>query len=345
VRGRVLLASGAPAAGSRVVLRGLDVPSTVASTAADGTFLLLARGGSASFVVSPPPGSGLPQATTETSAALTIDESAPPPTLELRWNDLAAADLRVQVTDSGGRPAGGARILAQGSLGTVATLRVVRPDGSTADLPAAGSLRVDTLTAADGSAAFSRLPVGPYTLLVAPADATAGAITSAAVTVATGDASVHAVRLGSPVRLAGKLEGAGDLSGVRITATDVGTDVAPPPLVTTAAADGSFALPVSPRRRYLLVAQPPADSPFARTFLGGGAVEASSFVLRGRLPARLPFHGRVVDAQRGGVANTVVKVFCFPGAPGCPDATVPLAETVSGDDGSFDVSLPDPQSR
>jgi hypothetical protein len=148
------------------------------------------------------------------------------------------------------------------------------------------------------------------------------------------------------VPLAGSLLGTGDLGGVRVTATDIGTDVSTPLLVTSSAADGSFTFAVSPRRRYLLVADPPAGSRFARTFVGSGPVEASGFGLRQRLPTRLSFRGRVFgDAQKGGYPDTLVKVFCLPGAPDCPDPTVPLAETVSAADGGFELGLPDPATR
>jgi hypothetical protein len=53
----------------------------------------------------------------------------------------------------------------------------------------------------------------------------------------------------------------------------------------------------------------------------------------------------VGDAQRSGVPDTLVKVFCLPGAPDCLDPTIPLGEAVSGGDGSFELGLPDPASR
>ena len=69
-------------------------------------------------------------------------------------------------------------------------------------------------------------------------------------------------------------------------------------------------------------------------------------MLRQTLPTRISFIGRVVsDLQRSGIPDTVIKIFCFPGAPDCPDPTIPLGEAVSGPDGKFEVALPDPSSR
>jgi hypothetical protein len=205
-------------------------------------------------------------------------------------------------------------------------------------------MRVEAVTGADGVARFGRLTLGAYTALVAPAAPDSGAITSARLLNETGGGGI--VRLAPRARLAGALVGTGDLGGVRLTATDLATDLAAPPLVTTSAPDGSFAFEVSPRRRYLIVADPPAASRFARTFVGGGSVEASSFALRQRLPARLPFRGRVVaDTQRTGFADTPIKVFCLAGAPDCADPTTALAEGITAADGSFELGLPDPASR
>jgi hypothetical protein len=349
VHGHVTGDGGVPLPDSRVALRGTGAPSTVGRTAADGSFEVLARGGSVSLVASPPPGSGLPEvAVADTSNALVLDEAQPAPTLELRLDPLPAANLRMQVLDPDGHPVRGARVLAQASLGQVGVLTVVSPSGAPpVALPAMGTMRAEVVTAADGSAALARLPEGRYTLLVAPdATVTDAAISAAAVVVDAADTSVRAVQLARKARIFGILAGSGDLGKVRLVATDVGTDLAVPPLVGMLGADGSFSFAVSPRRRYLLLAQPPPGSPFARSFVGNGTVEASPFGLRARLPASLPFRGRAIsDVQRDGVRDTVMKVFCFPGAADCPDPTVPLAETITAADGAFELALPDPASR
>jgi hypothetical protein len=342
VRGRVATTGGA-LSDARIVLRGATTPSTVGRTGPDGAFEVLARADSFAFVASPPPGSGLPEVVAGPVPELAISEGAPAPEVTLVWNAQTYANGAVTVLGLDGRPVAQARVRVEATLPDAATVTVTRA-GASATLSAPGSMRVEAVTGADGVARLGRLPAGTYQALVAPDPASPAAITSAPVVFGGGGATT--VRLAAKIRLAGALLGEGDRSGVRITATDVGTDLEVPPLVTTSAADGSFALPLSARRRYLLLADPPGGSRFARTFVGAGPIEPSDFVLRQRLPLRLPFHGRVVgDAQRTGFADTLVKVFCFPGAPDCPDPTIPLAETITGSDGTFDMALPDPATR
>ena len=105
--------------------------------------------------------------------------------------------------------------------------------------------------------------------------------------------------------------------------------------------DGSYALPVSPRRRYALIAHPPSESAFATTFIGSGPWEATDFVITQSLRIRRPWAARVVGVRpQSGVAGAAVSIYCHPDAVDCPDPTVPLAESATAPDGSFQVAVP-----
>jgi len=341
VRGALAAAGGAIADG-RVVLRVGDLVSTVARTGSDGGFEVLSRAGAFSLVASPPPGSGLPELQAGPAPELTLTDGVPAPSLALRWNTLPTVDGLVTVLGPDGRPMANARVHLEARLPAAGALAVGMPGGFVT-LPAVGTMRVEAVTGADGVAHLGRLASGEYAGVVAP-PAAGAAITGARLVIDSGAA--RTIRVQAPVSLRGALLGTGDLSSIRLTATDVGADVTAPPLAALSAADGSFVLAVSPGRRYVIVADPPPGSPFARGFVGDGQVEASSFVLRQPVPRRLAFRGRVLaDGQTAGFSDTLLKVFCLAGSPGCADATAPLAETVTGSDGSFELGLPDPATR
>jgi hypothetical protein len=343
VRGRAASAGGA-IQDARVVLRGSGIPSTVGRSGADGEFEVLARSGTYGLVIAPPRESGLPEG--QLPPALTLGEGTPGPRVDFTWHAVNGVNAALAVQDAAGRPLARARVRAEAPLAEVGIATITPAGGAPVAQPAPGTMRLDLVTDAGGVARLGSVPRASYAVIVAPANSAEGAITAA--TVSFTDAGTRTVQLSPRSRLTGRLSGpsGASLGGVRITATDVGTDLAVPAEVAETAADGSFTLSVSARRKYLLVAQPPPGSPYARSFVGAGPVEASEFPLRQTLPVRISFSGRVVsDVQRSGIAETVIKVFCFPGAADCPDATVPLAEAVTGPDGTFELALPDPSSR
>lgn len=349
VAGRIADSRGA-VVDARVVLRAA-VPSTVGRSGSDGTYQVLARSGAFAVTISPPPGSGLPEAQVlagpDGSPPVAITEGSPGPTIDFAWDAIDAAELSVRVVDGQDRVMPQTRVRVQAPLARAGTLTVrAAGGGAPATLEAAGNIRLDGETDGTGVVRFGRVPRAPYAVLVVPGAGAGGAITSA--TVSHVQAGTYTVRLGRMARILGALTGpAGSaLGGVRIVATDVGMDLATSPVVAETAADGSFALPVSPRRRYLVLAHPPAGSGFARTFVGSGPIEASELPLRQVLPPRLVVDGQLVsDQNRYGIPGVVIKVFCDRGSSDCPDPAVPLAEAVTGAEGRFQLGVADPLGR
>lgn len=342
VRGKISDSRGA-LAGTRVVLRGSALSSTVASTKTDGTFEVLARAGQFSLVAAPPPGLGLPQVVS--LAPVTVSDFAAFGFIDLVWRSIPTVVTTVGVRGLDRRPVAGARVVLQANLPDVATASVEDGHGAKSDLPVAGAMTVEAITDAEGNASFGPLPVGAYSATILPDSTRVEAITTVPIVVSPA-AAVQNVSLIPKGMLVGKLTGEGSLSNIRVTATDVGTDLVAQPVAVTTGPDGSFSIPVSPRRRYLVMAQPPVDGPFARTFVGNGPVEMTGAPFVQRMRTRRLWSARVVSArQPTGVAGAVLRIYCHPDAFGCADPSVAVAETVSGFDGSFQASLPDPSSR
>jgi hypothetical protein len=203
-------------------------------------------------------------------------------------------------------------------------------------------MRDERTSGADGTVVFPTLPRGDYTVTVVPSEGRPEAITTTKLEVTANGPAVRPIVLAARMPLKGKLTGEGNLDSIAVIATDVGNDVLVAPIEGKSAADGSFTLNVSPGRRYLLLAQPPAQSPFARTQIGVGPVEATEFVITYKMRPRIAWTGRVRAGNRAaGIAGAVIKAYCYPGTIECPDPNLPLAEAVSGPDGSFSTWLPD----
>jgi len=338
VRGRIMRA-GSGQDRTRVVLRGALLASTVASTASDGSFEVLVRPGVDTFVASPLARTGLPEVVMPVPASLS---SAPGARIDLVWRALATERVTLAIRAADGAPVAGSRVRLKANLAAVADAKVTDSVESPWS-PVAGVMRDEQISGADGTVVFPPLPHGDYTVTVVPAQGRAEAITTTNLVVKANAPAVQPIVLAARVPLSGQLTGQGDLSNIAVIATDVGSDVLVAPIEGATARDGSFILSVSPGRRYLLLAQPPAQSPFARTQLGVGPVEATEFALTHKMRARIAWTGRVHSAESPttGIPGALIKAYCYPGTIECADPTVPLAEAVSGPDGSFSTWLPD----
>lgn len=338
VRGRIMRAGGGQA-GTRVVVRGPLLASTVASTASDGSFEVLVRPGVDTFVASPPAGSGLPEVVMPAPAGL---GSNPGLRIDLAWRSLATERVTLAIRAADGAPVAGSRVRLKANLPEVADAKVTDSVESPWS-PVAGVMREERTSGADGTVVFPLLPRGDYTVTVVPAEGRTEAITTTSLVVLANAPAVRPIVLAARVPLTGQLIGQGDLANIAVIATDVGSDVLVPPIEGATARDGSFILSVSPGRRYLLLAHPPAQSLFARTQIGVGPVEATEFAITHKMRARIAWTGRVHSAENPttGIPGAIIKAYCYPGTIECADPTVPLAEAVSGPDGSFSTWLPD----
>jgi hypothetical protein len=166
VTGVVRDPAGAVLAGAKLQLAVDGVPSTVATTAADGSFALRAAtgGGPVTLEVTPPGASGLPRLAATSSA---LDLSMP---LQIRYAaNVTLKNLAGTVVRRLGAPVAGAGVMVVGSLAAVGTVT------AGASVSATGEVRITSST--DGSGAL-------------PAMLVPSAALSAVVSVAAGDRSV-----------------------------------------------------------------------------------------------------------------------------------------------------------
>ena len=205
-----------------------------------------------------------------------------------------------------------------------------------------GDVRFALHPALDGTLTTGGVPRGVYKMTVFPASATAkDAVTTTTLDLSAGSLGPLAVALAPKVMLKGKLLPAAEAWGVRLVALDDGG--LPVEAEADAGRDGAFAIAVSPLRRYFLRARPRPDQALARVSFPVVTVASADVVVQDRaMPAALLYAGRVVDPSLQGVGTALVQAYCLATTPGCTDATVPVAETVTRSDGTFQLMLPDP---
>jgi hypothetical protein len=341
VAGTVVDAGGQPVKGATIVLRNGDSVSTPGTTDATGAFHLRARAGTFGVTVVSPLAAGGLEAKLGVADGLVVDATAPTPPLavKLQTGTLVTGTVALSAQDKDSlTPAARVSLTPAAPLGQVATLAI----GAGAPKPLAGDLRFSLHPAADGTVTTGGVPPGSYSLTVFPAKADASdGVTTAALTLTAAGAQPAQVSLAQKVMLTGKLLPAAESWGVQLLAFDAGGL----PVVSQASAgpDGSFQLPVSRNRAYHLRALPKPDQVLARASFP--TITVANQDPPGQsydMPPALLFAGRVVDPSLQGVSTALVQAFCFANAPGCVDATVPVAETVTRSDGSFQLMLPDP---
>jgi hypothetical protein len=355
VTGKTLAANGQAVADARVVLANRDPSkpsqpadllfSSVGRADAQGNYALHAQPPGPYWVsVSPPNGSGLPEALAPYSISLPGDS-----VISFQWAAQPKAGLTLSVRDSTGTvPLPGARVrLSSAQATTVGTLTVA----GVGTQDAVGNVRIEATTSSSGMVTFANLPAGvSYTLLIAPAalgPTAATTVLSVSVPVEGATLEVRAAeqRWIRGQLLSGATGAAPDWSKVRVVAYDRSTDTPEPPQTVNARSDGSYAIGVSSGRAYVVLVVPEVGSGLARTFMGPGALESSEFFLPQRVPAAMPWSALVMDEYQRPLAGTALQIFCEASWPRCVDPTVPLAETTSEAGGAFDLELPDPATR
>jgi len=341
ITGTVADAGGKPVAGATVVLREGDLVSTTGKTDATGAFRLRARAGTFGLTVATPLGAGTLEATLASAGGLVVDATAPTPPLAIKLQTTALVSGTVVLSPTSPASLGAdarVSIATAAPLSNVATLTV----GTGAARALTGDMRFSLNPGADGSVGTGAVPPGIYDVTVFPATATSSdAVTQVTLDLTKGSIPSLPVPLAQKVMLTGQLLPAAASSGVRILAQDEGG--LPVSAEADAGPDGSFALAVSPFLPYRLRAVPRADQALAQASFPvvtvmGKAVAGLDYAM----PPALLFAGRVVDPGLQGVGTALVQAFCIANAPGCTDATVPVAETITRSDGTFQLMLPDP---
>jgi hypothetical protein len=359
VRGTVIDGAGAPVRDARVILRAGALTSTVGVSDASGAFDLRVREGTFGLVVSPAPGSGLPEAHVVgplQAAPGAVSAPSPPiagaglafpgvagrARLTVQWKALPKVRLSLQVRSVGGTAEDArVRVELDPPLLQVASVRFTATDGSVATLSAQGQLRATVTADGAGRVELPGLPAGRYRVTAAPGEGLGGAATTAWVD-ATRDADAQLV-LAERVRVPGQLLPAGDTAGVRVVAIDTGADLARPLSTATVGVDGTYTIELEPRRGYLFMAEPPTASRFARhAFHRIDAVDLTTTAPERTLPRGLAWSGSVQADGRPRVPGVGLQLFCDPTMPECFDSTRPVAEGTSDAEGSFRLVLPDP---
>jgi len=328
IRGAVRAPDGAAIAGATVQLSIDGVPSTVATTAADGSFTvgLVLGGATATVEVMPPAASGLPRLSASLAATALVGA------LDLRYTANAApvalGDVRLA---RAGAPLGDARVTIVGSLpaGRFAT-------DATA-IAATGTVRIAGRTDPQGVLAGLRVSPGPLSAVVVagPAD-----VAVVAVDASSGPIASLEVPPMQPIATAALAPAGGaGLAGATLDLVPVGALAAAggPELHASAGADGALSALVAPGGHYDLRFRDPAARAAPLTIADR---VAASIATSYRLPAALAIRGTVQLGGNQALPSAVVQVLCD-ACSGLERAT-PIAEAVSDGAGRFVVTVPDP---
>jgi hypothetical protein len=346
--------AGRPVAGARVVLRRGELPSTIAVSDASGALTLRARAGRLAAFIVPPASTGLPRISVGASGdpGIALDGAAPSLTLGLVWNPVVTAALSVEVRTPDGMtamPGAVVRVISRGSRPPDGTLTARAGSSAPVMLPGLGVNDVELATGATGVAVFPPLPVGSYDVTVVPA-AMAGtrapaAITSLSVTLPAAGLS-QTVTLAPKAQLAGRLLPLTDSPGAQVTAIDQSTPAGGSVVTAPVGADGTYTLVVDPGRSYRLLAEPPPGVMRARAVLATvTSTPGTTQVGDATLPVGRPVSGIVMSGQgltAPALRNVLIQAFCPAVSTKCLDPTFPLADAISGEDGSFRLVLPEP---
>lgn len=332
VTGTVHDPADAPLAGARVQLSIDGVPSTLATTAADGSFALQAvpvAGADVTVQVTPPGASGLPRLSA-TSAA--FDLGGP---LSIRYAPGLAlpVDLAGTQVARRGAPVAGSQVMVVGTLAAAGTVTA----GIAAN--ATGDVRISATAG----------PAGKLPSLLVPA-----AALSAVVTVAPGDLAVAALDTtagvpGSldappmqPIATAMRGPTAAGLPGAVLELVPAGAlaMAGTPARQLTAGAAGAITALLAAGGHYELRFHDPAGrgAPLAVADRVAATI-ATSY----RLPAALQVRGQLILGGTQVLANTSVQILC----EACTgiDRDKPIAEVASDETGQFTLAVPDPGTR
>jgi len=322
----VVRVGGAPIAGAKVQITIGGIPSTLATTAGDGTFSvrsIATAGVPATVDVTPPPATGLPRITA--TGTFTLGTSMQVTFAAQTLRDLAGTTVR-----RGGTAVGGAQLAVVGTLPAAATITA----GATVD--ADGIVRL--AATANGS--------GQLPTLLAPA-----AQLAAAITVAPGDVALTPIDLRTTVPTsitAAPMQevfttlkhGADPLPGAVLDVVPAGALALAgmPGVRAVAEANGVVSVPLAPGASYELRPADPRGraAPIPAVTVTTGSVAATYTLAPAvRISGVLELAGS--SNPLGGAGVQILCTDCSGVA-----RSRPLGETATTGAGAFDVAVPDP---
>jgi hypothetical protein len=337
VGGSVVNAAGKPLAGATVVLRSGGLMSTTGKTDANGAFQVRARGGTFGLTVVSALAAGGLESKLDGGILVNPEAATPSLAIKIQSDPLVSGVVSLEGQPASITTAARVTLSAAEPLMNVATIAV----GGAAPQPMKSDVHLTLHPDGAGAVSTGALPRGKYKMTVFPALATnMDGVTTTTLDLTAGDLAPTILSLEQKVMMKGRL-GPKEATGVRVFALD---DTGLPVVAEDDAdATGVFQIPVSRNRSYALHALPRPFQPLARASFPHVAVAADNVVVQDHtMPPALLYSGRVVDPFLQGLGTALVQAFCEASGPGCTDPTVPVAETVTRTDGTFELMLPDP---
>jgi hypothetical protein len=320
VTGTVKDGAGNPLQGAQVQLTSGGIPSTLATTASDGSFTLRASFSASATVdvsVTPPAGRGLPVLAATGSFGATI---------AIQYANATTCDLGATPISRGATAEPNARVSIVGTIANAGTI-----GGATA----AGTVRI--VATADGTAHLPSTLV-PRAPLEAVVDLGGGDLAVASVDTST----CPALTIDAPARITASsvtaTTGGAPIPGVGIEALPTGALAlaGTPPVVTTANSSGAFSLTLASGGRYDITFTDPLGYN-APLFVAAATV--AYVPAPATLPPALRMTGKISVI---GVANPVVgasvQMLCL----ACNAATPPVAEAATNPISQYALGIPDP---
>jgi hypothetical protein len=334
VTGAVLGPTGAPVAGAAVRLTSDGVPSTVATTAGDGSFALhVAPGASITATVAPPAASGLPRLSA-TSAAFDLGAA-----MQIRYAaNIALVDLggasvrRLDAQNHPGPPIAGARVTVVGALPAIGQVT------AGAAVIASGDVRIAATADAGGALPATLVPSAQLQAVVALAP---GELAVVAL-----DATRPVTAIDAPgmklITTAALDDGGAGLPGATVDLVPAGALAlaTAPTLRLTAGTGGAIAADLPSGGRYQLRFADPRRRAAA---LIVDERPVTAIAPSYPLPRALRIEGTLLRDGKTPLPGASVQVLCM--ACSGVDRDVPLAEAVSDAAGRFTLAVHDPGTR
>jgi hypothetical protein len=322
VTGTVKDGAGNPLAGAQVQVTedATGVPSTLATTAGDGSFTVRTSFAATATVdvrVTPPAGRGLPELTATGSFGATI---------AIQYANAPTCNLGTTPVQRAGSPRANAKVTVVGTIGSAGTIGGATATGTariTATADATGHLPATLVPRAP---LWAVVDLGAGDLAVATIDTSSCAaqtITAPAMTTATGTTQTSGGSTLAYARIEGVPTGALALAGApRIEAVSDST--------------GAFSLALASGGRYDVTFSDPRghNAPLVVTDANAAAIPMTAM-----LGKALTVIGKVsVSGNPNPIIGASVQVLCL----NCGPATPPVAEAATTETSTYSLGIPDP---